>query len=265
MLIELDSVCIERSNTRILDSVSLQIPVGQHVAIIGPNGSGKSTLLKVLMKFFYPSVVHGEAGTVRILGREDWNVWELRLHLGFISSDIDHHFSLGRSARLTPLQSVLTGFSSSELEPPPNTITPEMIAEATRLLELFQIRADSRQSVGHMSTGERRRVLLARAMVFNPRAIILDEPTAGLDILARSKLLGELNVIAAQGTQIILVTHHLEEILPCIERTILLKSGQVFRDGSTQAGLTGEVISELFEAPIRVERTSSGYYRTFLS
>ena len=92
MLIELDNVSIERGATRILDRVSLCIPQSQHVAIIGPNGCGKSTLLKLLMKFFYPSVIDGVSGTVKILGREDWNVWDMRSHLGFISAEIDHHF-----------------------------------------------------------------------------------------------------------------------------------------------------------------------------
>ncbi|HUP81802.1 MAG TPA: ATP-binding cassette domain-containing protein, partial [Pirellula sp.] len=103
-LIEMSDVSIERGITRILDRVNLRIPQGQHVAIVGPNGSGKSTLLKLLMKFFYPSVVDGQSGTIRILGQEEWNVWELRSQLGFVSSEIDQHFTLGRSARLNALQ-----------------------------------------------------------------------------------------------------------------------------------------------------------------
>ena len=104
MLIEIDDVSIERGKTRILDGVSLSVAQGQHVAIVGPNGSGKSTLLKLLMKFFYPSVIDGQSGRVLILGQEEWNVWELRKHLGFVSSDIDHHFMNGRSARLTAMR-----------------------------------------------------------------------------------------------------------------------------------------------------------------
>lgn len=263
-LIELNSVCIERGNTRILDHINLSVPAGEHVAIIGPNGSGKSTLLKVLMKFFYPSVVDGHSGCVRILGQEDWNVWELRSQLGFISSDIDHHFTLGRSARLTARQAVLTGFFSSELEPVDGAVTPAMIEEADKLLELFSIETKSKKAIGHMSTGERRRVLLARALVLNPKAIILDEPTAGLDLLAQWKLLTELNQLANTGTQIVLVTHHLEEILPCIHRVILLKGGRVFRDGQTAATLCDETISELFDTAVRIECDARGYYRSSL-
>lgn len=262
MLIEIQDVSVERGCTRILNHINLDIPQKQHVAIVGPNGSGKSTLLKLLMKFFYPSVIDGQTGAIRILGKEDWNVWELRRHLGFVSSEIDHHFTIGRSARLNALHSVLTGFFSAELDPDPSDITSEMRADAEQALEWFQIKSKSSKAIGHMSTGERRRVLLARAMVQKPQAIVLDEPTTGLDIRARADLLRILNQLADAGTQIVLVTHHLEEILPSIQRTILLKSGEVFLDTKTHVALSEESISSLFDAAIRVDRDASGYFHS---
>ena len=264
-LIEMSDVSIERGITRILDRVSLRIPQGQHVAIVGPNGSGKSTLLKLLMKFFYPSVVDGQSGTIRILGQEEWNVWELRSQLGFVSSEIDQHFTLGRSARLNALQSVITGFFSGELEPDPSLVSDAMRCEAIRQLNLFQVDHNSTKYIGHMSTGERRRVLLARSLVMRPQAVVLDEPTAGLDILARASFLCELNNLANTGVQIILVTHHLEEILPCIDRTILLKAGKVFSDCPTSIALSEESISSLFGRRIRVDRDGSGFYHSRLA
>ena len=113
-----------------------------------------------------------------------------------------------------------------------------------------------------MSTGERRRVLLARALVLQPQAIILDEPTTGLDIRARAELLTALSNLATAGTQIVLVTHHLEEILPSIQRTILLKSGKVFIDTQTHLALSNESISNLFETQIKVERDPSGFFHS---
>ena len=264
VLIEFNDVSIERGTTRILDHVNLSVPQSQHVAIVGPNGSGKSTLLKLLMKFLYPSVVDGRAGTVHILGKVEWNVWELRTSLGFVSSEIDHHFCMGRSARLNAMQSTLSGFYSAELEPSADSITDSMVSEAKRLLDLFRMDSKSTKQVGNMSTGERRRVLLARALTTRPMAIVLDEPTTGLDIRARAELLGILNVLACDGTQIVLVTHHLEEILPCIHRTILLKGGKLFRDGETQAALTEELISELFDTPIRMDRNPQGYFQSWI-
>ena len=260
MLIELKNVCVERGSTRILDSLNIAIPQQQHVAIVGPNGSGKSTLLKLLMKFFYPSVVDGQSGTVWILGKEEWNVWELRAHLGFISSEIDHHFTMGRSARLSAMQSVLTGFFASELEPDADRVSAIMREESLRLLDLFHVDSSANKSIGHMSTGERRRVLLARAMVRHPQAIVLDEPTSGLDIRARSEFLRTLNQLANFGTQIVLVTHHLEEILPCIDRCILLKSGRVFLDSATDKALQSSTISSLFDCNIQVQKNKNGFY-----
>lgn len=262
MLIELENVSVQRGSTRILNNIQLSIPEKQHVAIVGPNGSGKSTLLKLLMKFFYPSVIDGQSGTIRILGREEWNVWELRRQLGFVSSDIDHHFTLGRSARLNALHSVLTGFFSAELAPDPSDITVAMREDAERALDWFQVNSKSSKAIGNMSTGERRRVLLARAMVQKPQAIVLDEPTTGLDIRARADLLRVLDQLANAGTQIVLVTHHLEEILPSIQRTILLKAGQVFLDSQTHFTLSEDFISTLFDAPICIDRDASGYFHS---
>ena len=259
-LIDMMDVSVVRGSTSILHRIDLSIPQDQHVAILGPNGSGKSTLLKLLMKFFYPSVVDGVSGTLQILGRQDWNVWELRSHLGFVSSEIDHHFTFGRSARLNAIQTVLTGFFSAELELEPDTVTDAMRNESERLLELFQITSSSTKCIGHMSSGERRRVLLARALVRNPQAIILDEPTTGLDIRARAELLRVLDAMARDGTQIVLVTHHLEEILPCIDRTILLKAGKVFLDGPTSLVICEDQIKALFDASIRIGRDPSGFY-----
>jgi iron complex transport system ATP-binding protein len=264
-LIELENVCIERGSTRILDHIHLEIPQGEHIAILGPNGSGKSTLLKLLLKFFYPSVVDGVTGTAKILGREEWNVWELRAQLGFVSSEIDHHFCVGRSARLNAIQTILTGFSSSELEPDWNTISPAMTAEAHRLLSLFCMESISRKPVGTLSTGERRRVLLARAMVMHPKAIVLDEPTSGLDLLARAKFLEQVHQLAQSGTQIVLVTHHLEEILPCIERTVMLKAGAIFFDGRTVDAITNDRVSGLFGARLRIDRDANGFHYAVLA
>ncbi len=264
MLVDLKDVSIERGRTRILDRLSLSIPQKQHVAIVGPNGSGKSTLLKLLMRFFYPSVVDEQSGEVRILGRVEWNVWELRSHLGFVSSELDHHFTVGRTARLSALQSVLTGFFSAELEPDPGSLTDEMQFDAKRLLGLFQVDSDSNKCIGHMSTGERRRVLLARALIQKPQAIVLDEPTNGLDIRARAEFLSLLNELANSGTQIVLVTHHVEEILPSIARTILLKAGRVFFDGPTRNALSEQSLTALFDKRIQIDQDGAGFFHARL-
>jgi iron complex transport system ATP-binding protein len=263
-LIELENVSVERGSTRILDRIHLRIPQGQHVAIVGPNGSGKTTLLKLLMKYVYPSVIDGESGNIRILGHDAWNVWELRTQLGFVSSETDHHFCGGRSARLTAIQTVLTGYSSSELETDRVDINDDRMHDAKHLLRGIGMAAMLDKPVGLMSTGERRRVLLARALVMRPKAIVLDEPTSGLDLVARARFLDQVNALAIAGTQMILVTHHLEEIFPCIQRTILLRAGKIYFDGETRDAIDSSRISSLFDTQVRIEQDHQGFYNAVL-
>jgi iron complex transport system ATP-binding protein len=113
--------------------------------------------------------------------------------------------------------------------------------------------------VGSMSTGEARRVLIARALVHRPRALILDEPTRGLDLVAQHEFMERLRDVATAGTTIVLVTHHPEEIIPEIERVVLLRQGRVAYDGPKPAALTASTLSEVFGAPLAVHE-SGGYY-----
>jgi iron complex transport system ATP-binding protein len=211
------------------------------------------------MRFYYPSVLERSAGTVKLFGQEDWNVWELRKKLGFVSSEIDFHFTSGRSGRLTPLQAVLTGFDSTELETAEEVNTPQRLDAAQHWLQFFELDPASTKHVGWLSTGERRRVMLARAMVLNPQALLLDEPTAGLDLVSRSRLLARLSKMTEQGIQLVLVTHHLEEIIPPFERVVMLKQGSIFSDAPKQDSFRSDRLSELFDAPIAAEEYTSGW------
>jgi iron complex transport system ATP-binding protein len=263
-ILELEHVWVVRGTATLIRDLSLRISLGQHTSILGPNGSGKSTLLKLLTRNMYPSIVEGRGGRIQIFGQTEWNVWDLRSRLGFVSGEIDLHFHSGRSGRLTAQQTVLTGFFSSELEPDPDSITQQMLRSAHDAMELMGILSMANRTLGTMSTGERRRTLLARAIAHKPRALVLDEPTAGLDLRAQRQLLEYLEKIAEQDTTLILVTHQLSEVLPCIERTVLLDRGRVAWDGRTDEALEPERLSGLFGCPLRVDKTSSGYWRVEL-
>lgn len=258
-LIEIEDVSLKRNRVLILDQLTVQIQLGQHTVILGPNGSGKTSLLKLLMRFFYPSVVNESTGRIEILGQSEWNVWELRQKLGYINMEIDFHFSHGRSGRLTAEEVVLTGFSSIELEVEESKLTDAMRAASKEALRQCRVDHLYDRCVAHVSTGERRRILLARAIVHRPLALILDEPTSGLDIGARQLLLTQLQQIAETGTTIVLVTHHLEEILPCIDRVVLLDRGKAIYQGDRTDGLNEEVLSNLFQIPIRLHRDVKGF------
>lgn len=259
-ILEVREVSLVRGNTTILKRLSVAISPGEHTALLGPNGSGKSTLLKLLMRRIYPSIVDGVAGTVKIFGETEWNVWDLRTRLGFVSSEVDQHFLFGRSGKLTAELAVLTGFFSSELEPDPERVTPQMREAAAIALERMKMTRLAHRPLGHMSTGERRRTLLARAIVHQPEALVLDEPTSGLDLRAQFQLLEDLQHIAQSGTTLILVTHHMHEVLPCIQRTVLLDQGEVAFDGSTEQAMVSEKLSEVFGCKLDSQRSAKGYW-----
>ena len=264
-ILDVENVSVVRGKAKLLDGLSLSIALGEHTAILGPNGSGKSTLLKLLTRNLYPSILEGqEPGTIRIFGQTEWNVWDLRTRLGFVSGEIDQHFHAGRSGRLTAEQAVLTGFFSSELEPDPEFITESMRTAAHQAMELMGIAPLAKRTLGTMSTGERRRTLLARAIARRPQALILDEPTAGLDLLAQRQLLDHLEKIAKQDTTLILVTHQLSEVLPCIQHTVLLNRGSVAWNGRTDDAMQPGRLSRLFGCPLSIQKSDSGYWRVEL-
>ena len=252
-ILEVTDVSVVRGSTTILDQLSVSIALGQHTALLGPNGSGKSTLLKLLMRRIYPS-----------FGESEWNVWDLRTRLGFVSSEVDQHFLSGRSGKLSAELAVLTGFFSSELEPDPEHITESMREAAADALERMQMTHLARRPLAHMSTGERRRTLLARAIVHRPEALVLDEPTSGLDLRAQFQLLDDLHRIAQSGTTLILVTHHMHEILPCIHRTVLLEKGRVAFDGLTSQAMESRLLSQVFGCALSSTQTPSGYWQVNL-
>ncbi len=272
----------DRSTKPALNQVSIQIPLGMHTAILGPNGSGKSTLLKLLLRLLYPDPWHETLDTsgsellenkdhsglaqserapkIAIMGRSDWNVWELRKQLGYVSGEIDQHFTQGRSGRLTASDAVLTGFSAGELAIESAQVTNKMRLAAEESLKMCGVGDLADRAIARLSTGERRRVILARAMVHRPIGLVLDEPTAGLDIASRATFLHQIELLARSGTTLILVTHHIEEVIPIINRVLLLKNGGVNFDGNRDEAIQSERLSSLFNVPLSVHRNKQDYF-----
>lgn len=239
-LIEFERVSVMRGSTLALDDVSLRIGAGEHVAIIGPNGCGKSTFIKAITRECYP--LAREASRVSILGRDCWDVFELRSLLGIVSSDL-----MAVCTRdLTGRDVVLSGFFSSIGVWPHQHVTAEMRARAGRALEQLEIPHLAERYTDEMSSGEARRVLLARALVHAPRALLLDEPSTALDLFAQQELRGILRKLAQSGIGIVMVTHHLSDLIPEIERVILMQRGRVVADGAKGEILTAERLSGLF-------------------
>ncbi|SRR5581483_252872 len=254
-LIEFRDVTIMRGDTPALDSISLAIGVGEHVAVLGPNGSGKSSLIKAITRECYPSR-HSDHTALRILGREVWHVFDLRALLGIVSNDLMQSCSRDYSGR----EVVLSGFFSSVGLWPNHHVTPAMEAKADEILNRLEIAHLGDRNVNEMSSGEARRILIGRALVHDPKALVLDEPTASLDLHAMHELRAILRKLAQTGTSIIMVTHNLPDVIPEISRIVLLKRGRVFRDGLKEQVLEPVLLSELFETPVEVVRRD-GYYQ----
>jgi len=249
-LIEFQNVTVYRGEKIALDGITLSIQAGEHVAILGPNGCGKSTLIKTITRECYPRYSGNGAG-LRIFGQECWNVFDLRALLGIVSNDLMQSCSRDITGR----EAVLSGFFSSIGIWPNHHVTAAMEAKTDEILALLEITHLAGRDVNEMSSGEARRILIGRALAHDPKALVLDEPTASLDLHAMHELRAILRKLAQAGTSIIVVTHHLPDIIPEIGRVILIKKGRVLRDGPKREALTSGLLSELFETPVElVER-----------
>ncbi|MFT3761570.1 MAG: ATP-binding cassette domain-containing protein [Pseudoxanthomonas sp.] len=260
MLIELDRATVVRGGARVLRELSLRIPLGQHTVILGANGCGKSTFIKLISRELYPLAREGEA-PAKVFGLRRWNVAELRTRLGLVTGDLGR--DLQEMHALRAEDAVISGFFSSFVIPPHCQVDARMRAQAAQALQRVGAAALRDRLVAELSTGEMRRVLIARALVHAPQALLLDEPTTGLDLVAQRDFLSLLRELAGQGITLVLVTHHLEEILPEFRRVVLLHGGGVLADGAPKAVLTPENLSKAYGGELRVE-CEGGRYRAVL-
>jgi iron complex transport system ATP-binding protein len=260
-VLELRAATVVKSDRRILDALTLTIAEGEHTAIIGPNGAGKSALVSLLTHDDRPLRHEDGSPSVLVFGESRWNVFDLRAQLGIISADLHHRFVLGNNeGRVTGEAAVLSGFLATQGILRYGAVTPEMRSHATEGLTRMGVAHLAKRRLDEMSTGEARRVLLARALVTAPRALILDEPTTGLDLVARHDFMERVRHVARAGTTLILITHHIEEIVPEIQRVVLVSHGQIAASGSKRDILTSSRISALFGAPIALEEDDGYYY-----
>ncbi len=259
-ILELADATVVKDGRRVLDRVSLTIGKGEHTAIIGPNGAGKSILVSLLTNEQRPIAPTNGTPPVQIFGRANWDLFELRSQLGIISADLHQHFVNGNSeGSITADAAVLSAFLSSYGVLRYGTVTESMRQQAAAALEAADASELAHRTLDEMSSGEARRVLLARALVTSPRALLLDEPTTGLDLVARHSFMETVRELARRGTTVVLITHHIEEIFPEIERVILLRDGRILADGRAAANLTDATLTELFGCPVTVEM-SNGYH-----
>ena len=242
-----------RGDRAALRSLNLAIACGENVAILGPNGCGKSTLIGTILREFYP--LRAPGAFVHILGQELWNVEELRSCIGIVKNNLLPPAAGSVSARELVVSSFFGSVGLWNHQRP----SAEMWLATDTALDRVGALQLAERDVEELSSGEARRVEIARALVHRPQTLLLDEPGNHLDPRAQSELLNLVRSLAQSGTAIIMVTHHVREIVPEIDRVILLREGRLFRQGAKQDLLRTEVLTDLFRHPIAVEARDGTY------
>jgi len=261
-VLELNSATLVRGGRPVLDGLTLRIAQGEHTAILGPNGAGKTSLIRMLTLEDRPRARQNGTPAMRLFGRDTWDITELRTRLGIVTGELDAAFGLNTSrGRVRGLEVALSGLlGGSHGVFSHHHVTGEMRLRALEALARVEVPHLAEKPLNEMSAGERRRVLIARALITRPDALLLDEPTSALDLVARHHFMETVRRLAREGTTLLLVTHHIEEVIPETRRVILLHGGRVAFDGGPQDALTPSRLKEVFGAPVIVSR-SGGYYR----
>ena len=241
----------------LLQDISLRIAPFGHTAIIGPNGSGKSTLIRLLMRDLYPMMRKVNPPVNLFCGESHWTQGDIRQQIALVSMKFADY--LLETGGLSVFDAVISAHFGTYGFYKPEALTPDMRAHTGAALSLMQIADMGPRPIRELSTGQLRKVLIARAMVLKPRLLLLDEPSLGLDIAAQSDFLGYLKHTLDEAT-VVMVTHHLEEILPEIDRVVLMKGGRIFMNGPKAQVLTSENMTALFDKPVKVEMNGEGLY-----
>ena len=252
-ILDIQHATVYWGDNRVFSDFSFALQQGEHAAIVGPNGAGKSTLLKLLSGEVHPLAL--DDTKVSLFGEERWNVWDVRKQLGMVSHDLQRDYLICAEG----LNVILSGFYASNDTYDHQTFSQEQIVRAQEVMRELGIASLAGRTFGHLSTGEQRRFLLGRALVHDPSVLVLDEPTSGLDLKACFQYLDLLRAQIRKGKTILLVTHHLHEIPPEIERVVLLKGGEIVADGAKANLLTDVNLSRLFDQPVTLVRANGWY------
>lgn len=257
-IIEIKNATVKKGDTLILDGVSLSVKKFEHIALIGPNGSGKSSLLKLFYREFYP--LANEETIIKIFGSDQWDVSELKKKISIISDSIKKSIS----EQITGIELVLSGFFGSFAIYSIHKVTSQMKKKAEDIINFLEIEKLQNKKIEELSSGELNRFLLARALVKSPDLLILDEPTANLDIKASNIFLSYISKIAKKKlSTIIMVTHNIHDLIPEIKRVTLLKQGKIFLDGEKNRVLNSKNLSMLFDYKVTVLKDKKGNYKFY--
>lgn len=254
-LLELRGTRVVRGGSEILHVTSLALHEGEHLAILGPNGAGKSTLIGLLTRDVLP--LWSDPPSVLFRGRDRIAVADARRLIGAVSASLQEVVDVH-----LPVREVVLGGRFGALGVPPHLrsrVTQTDRDAAERALSEVGVDHLADRDMRTLSTGEARRALIARALVHDPRVLVLDEPCAGLDPTAAWHLRETMRRLASGGRTLILVTHHIEDVVREVGRVVLMAAGEVVADGPKEEVLSSEHLSDLFGVPLELEERDGEY------
>ena len=255
-IIEFENIDVGYDEKVVLKNINLKIKSGEHFAILGANGSGKSTLMKLIQSQIHPRQT--KEFKKEIFGKSRYSIFELKKELGVITNDLHNYFEK-EAGYLNGFEVVLSGYYSSIGIFTHQDFTKKQIQKAIEVMNFLEIIDLKNKKVSSMSTGQLRKCIVARALIHDPKAFVLDEPTVGLDIKAQINFIKLLQKISLKST-IILVTHHLEEIFPEIKNVALIYNNTIFKIGKKEDILNSENLSTIFDIKIEVKQKNKRYY-----
>jgi len=256
VLLDFKDIYVSYGEAPVLENVNLKVIENQHWVILGANGSGKSTLIKLISNDLYPNPKY--PFKKEVFGKERWNIFELKNNLGIITHDL-HNYFVVHGSFLTAYEVVISGFYSSIGVFQHQDFTEEQHQKAQDVLSFLEISGIKNKNVHQMSTGQLRLCVIGRALVNDPRALLLDEPTIGLDFKAQHRFLKLLQKLS-KTLSIILVTHHIEEVFDEISHVALMYNKTLFKQGEKQSILTSENLSTIYEIDMNIQQQEGRYY-----
>lgn len=255
-IIGFENIYVNYGMTTVLKNINLCINSNENWVILGANGSGKSTLMKLFSHDIYPNTEYNFKK--EIFGKDRWDIFELKKNLGIITNDLQNQY-LKYGAQQTALDVVLSGYYSSLGIFRHHDLNKKQYDEALNAMEFLGITEIKNKKLTEMSTGQQRKCIIARALIHEPKAFILDEPTTGLDIKAQNSLIKVLQKLSKKCT-VVLVTHNIEEIFPEITHAALIYKNTIYKCGKKEDILTSENLSEIFETQIELKKENERYF-----
>lgn len=255
-LAELNNITAFRGDRKVLENFNLTLHEGESVAILGPNGCGKSTLLKLLTREIYH--VDKPESSLRIKGQDRINLMQLREWLGVVSQDLQEFYTpytKGRDVVASGLLGAIGVHDHLQL-------TEHQQQRVDEVIEQLGLAFLNDTMFQRLSTGQQRRLLLARALIHNPSTVIFDEPTNSLDLQASFELIATMRELVQAGTNLLIATHHVQEVVPEIDRIIFMKAGKIMADGDKTTLLTAENLSELYGVKLKL-MVQDGFYHAY--